>query len=142
MSNDILSQDEVDALLKGVTGEEDTQEVADDEESVRRYDIGRQERIVVKLHRGNKASVDHYLQVALDLKLSDQKINEKIKQYLPVIQHEVMLILSSKEFDWLDDVDHKKKLAIEIRDKINKIIRAEAPADGVKAVYFSSFILQ
>ncbi|MES2206998.1 MAG: flagellar motor switch protein FliM [Pseudomonadota bacterium] len=46
MSNDILSQDEVDALLKGVTGEEDVQENSDDDDSVKRYDIGRQERIV------------------------------------------------------------------------------------------------
>jgi flagellar motor switch protein FliM len=46
MSNDILSQDEVDALLKGVTGEEDVKSSDLDEESVKRYDIGRQERIV------------------------------------------------------------------------------------------------
>lgn len=46
MADDILSQEEVDALLRGVTGEaEETQaEVA--EGGVRAYDIGRQERIV------------------------------------------------------------------------------------------------
>jgi flagellar motor switch protein FliM len=47
MSDQVLSQDEVDALLRGVTGEvsEDTVEVFD-ESDVRPYDIGRQERIV------------------------------------------------------------------------------------------------
>jgi flagellar motor switch protein FliM len=46
MAQDFLSQEEVDALLKGVTGE--TDEPAKEEESggVRSYDIGRQERIV------------------------------------------------------------------------------------------------
>jgi flagellar protein FliL len=100
------------------------------------------ERITVKLFRG-KAPVDHYLQVSMDLKLSNHNVSEKVKQYLPIIQHETMLILSSKEFDWLDDMGHKKKLALEIRDKINKILKAPSPKeDGVKAVYFNSFIVQ
>ncbi len=47
MATDFLSQDEVDALLKGVTGETDEQETSDDEGSgVRSYNLGTQERIV------------------------------------------------------------------------------------------------
>ncbi|UXY17119.1 flagellar motor switch protein FliM [Chitiniphilus purpureus] len=46
MADDILSQEEVDALLRGVTGEEDQGEEELDSSSVRAYDIGRQERIV------------------------------------------------------------------------------------------------
>jgi flagellar motor switch protein FliM len=47
MAEDILSQDEVDALLRGVSG--DTEEPSAEEDApggVRAYDIGRQERIV------------------------------------------------------------------------------------------------
>ncbi|MDR3426251.1 MULTISPECIES: flagellar motor switch protein FliM [Silvimonas] len=46
MADDILSQEEVDALLRGVTGEEDVVEENLDAGAVRAYDIGRQERIV------------------------------------------------------------------------------------------------
>lgn len=46
MSNDILSQDEVDALLKGVTGEADAPESAADGDPVRDYNLAKQERIV------------------------------------------------------------------------------------------------
>jgi flagellar motor switch protein FliM len=46
MSQDILSQDEVDALLKGVTGEPDEVKVAVDTKGVRKYDLATQERIV------------------------------------------------------------------------------------------------
>ena len=46
MPDDILSQEEVDALLRGVTGEEETEESGSDGAGVRAYDIGRQERIV------------------------------------------------------------------------------------------------
>lgn len=46
MADDILSQEEVDALLRGVTGEEDSSDEEFDASAVRAYDIGRQERIV------------------------------------------------------------------------------------------------
>ncbi len=47
MSSEFLSQDEVDALLRGVTGEsEETEEAEKDGDSVRSYNLGTQERIV------------------------------------------------------------------------------------------------
>ena len=47
MATDFLSQDEVDALLKGVTGETEQAEASEDEEGgARSYNLGTQERIV------------------------------------------------------------------------------------------------
>jgi flagellar motor switch protein FliM len=46
MSQDFLSQEEVDALLKGVTGETDEAPQEEQTSGVRNYDLGRQERIV------------------------------------------------------------------------------------------------
>jgi flagellar motor switch protein FliM len=46
MAENFLSQDEVDALLKGVTGEQDDVEVAEDTSGVRPYNLATQERIV------------------------------------------------------------------------------------------------
>ena len=47
MAQDFLSQDEVDALLKGVTGESDEPEASDgDDSGIRSYNLGTQERIV------------------------------------------------------------------------------------------------
>jgi len=46
MADDILSQDEVDALLKGVTGEPDEEVGSEDIAGVRPYNIAKQERIV------------------------------------------------------------------------------------------------
>lgn len=46
MADDILSQEEVDALLRGVTGEAEETVAQDGEGGIRAYDIGRQERIV------------------------------------------------------------------------------------------------
>lgn len=46
MSQDFLSQEEVDALLKGVSGEVDEAPAEEDAGGVKSYDLGRQERIV------------------------------------------------------------------------------------------------
>ena len=46
MADDILSQEEVDALLRGVTGESEETVADEGAGNVRAYDIGRQERIV------------------------------------------------------------------------------------------------
>lgn len=46
MADDILSQEEVDALLRGVTGESEESGAEEAGAGVRVYDIGRQERIV------------------------------------------------------------------------------------------------
>ncbi|MDO8933795.1 MAG: flagellar motor switch protein FliM [Rhodocyclaceae bacterium] len=46
MSQDFLSQEEVDALLKGVSGEADEEPVQEEAGGVKSYDLGRQERIV------------------------------------------------------------------------------------------------
>jgi len=46
MSQDFLSQEEVDALLKGVTGEADEAPQEEETGGVKSYDLGRQERIV------------------------------------------------------------------------------------------------
>lgn len=46
MADDILSQEEVDALLRGVTGEADEPKEEKEVGGIRPYDIGRQERIV------------------------------------------------------------------------------------------------
>ncbi|HZV54731.1 MAG TPA: flagellar motor switch protein FliM [Rhodocyclaceae bacterium] len=46
MSQDFLSQEEVDALLKGVNGDTEETVVEDNAGSVKPYDLGRQERIV------------------------------------------------------------------------------------------------
>ena len=46
MSQDFLSQEEVDALLKGVTGETEEAVAEDTTGGVKPYDLGRQERIV------------------------------------------------------------------------------------------------
>lgn len=46
MAEDFLSQDEVDALLRGATGESDEVQKEEDKSGVRSYDIATQERIV------------------------------------------------------------------------------------------------
>ena len=49
MGKEFLSQEEVDALLKGVTGESDAAPEPEPDGSARPYNLGKQERIVREL---------------------------------------------------------------------------------------------
>ena len=46
MADNFLSQEEVDALLKGVTGDQDDLDATEDTSGVRTYNLATQERIV------------------------------------------------------------------------------------------------
>ena len=73
MATDFLSQDEVDALLKGVTGETDEPETQDDGgDGARAYNLGTQERIV----RGRMPTLE--------------LINERFARYLRIGQFNYM----------------------------------------------------
>jgi len=54
MSDKFLSQDEIDALLKGVEGDQGDESQATDDSSVRSYNLATQERIV----RGRMATLE------------------------------------------------------------------------------------
>ena len=57
MPGEFLSQDEVDALLRGVNGEEETKDASETAEGVRPYNLATQERIV----RGRRQTISESL---------------------------------------------------------------------------------
>ena len=84
MNQQILSQDEVDALLQGITGESQTTSADDapaaDKSGVREYDIANQERIV----RGRMPTMD--------------AINERFARNL---RHTLFELLRAVVFSWI-----------------------------------------
>ncbi|MDE1942430.1 MAG: flagellar basal body-associated protein FliL [Betaproteobacteria bacterium] len=65
---------------------------------------------------------DQVLQVGLSLKLYNQDLNDKIKNAMPEIRSNLLLLLSSKHASELITVAGKKKLAREIIVSVNSIL--------------------
>ncbi|MBI1394800.1 MAG: flagellar basal body-associated protein FliL [Betaproteobacteria bacterium] len=98
-------------------------------------------------------AADRYLQVGIDVKVSSPEIAEKIKQHLPEIRNEILLILSSKKVDELTTLEGKNRLRVEIRDAVNKPIgyyrrppegqeMRYRPRKGALDVLLTSFVIQ
>ncbi|MBZ0091121.1 MAG: flagellar basal body-associated protein FliL [Burkholderiales bacterium] len=84
----------------------------------------------------------HYLQVGIDLKISDPKVGEAIKLHMPEIRNGILLLLSSKGIDDVISVEGKKKLSGEILEHVNKPLGMKDPRLKVLGVYFTSFVVQ
>ena len=86
---------------------------------------------------------DHYLQIEIQLKVAEETVNEALKLRNPEIRNALLLLMSSKTQADLVTIEGKQKLATEIAEHINKIIRATDPKkNGVLGVYFTSFVIQ
>lgn len=94
---------------------------------------------------------DQYLQVVLSLEVEDVTAEPDIKFKMPKIRNNLTLLLSSKKASELLPKEGKEKLAEALKDEINSVIEppvknkkgvAETPEGPVKAVLFTSFIIQ
>lgn len=85
---------------------------------------------------------DHYLQVGIDLKVTDSTVVDLIKLHMPEIRNGVLLLLSSKSNGQIASLEGKQKLSEEIQAHINKPLNAKATGKGVTGVYFTSFVIQ
>lgn len=85
---------------------------------------------------------DHYLQVGIDLKVTDPTVVDLVKLHMPEIRNSVLLLLSSKNTEQIASLEGKQKLSAEIQEQINKPLNAKATGKGVTGVYFTSFVIQ
>lgn len=96
---------------------------------------------------------DAYVQAVPELRLTEAKVADQIKAYMPKIRHQVLLILASKNAAELSNPAGMQALANQIREAINATLEDRRPdpakeqpdnyKDGpVIAVFFSSLIVQ
>lgn len=94
---------------------------------------------------------DHYLQAVIVLRVSDPKLGESLKGFMPEIRHRINLLLSSKLPSELSTTEGREYLAASIVDEANTALgfpvqtdaRGRATSNGpIQAVLFNSFIIQ
>ena len=94
---------------------------------------------------------DQYLAVTLFLRVEDAAAGEKIKQFMPMIRHEILMIIKAKRPSELETPEGMQIFFDDIRDKINSVLeptpaprgRKQAAAEGpVTKVFATQFIVQ
>ena len=82
-----------------------------------------------------------FIQVEMTLKLAKPEVAEKVKFYMPVIRHKMILLLTSKDAAELGPMEGKQKLLQQSKDAVNQALEL-SEREGVTDVLFSSFIIQ
>ena len=83
-----------------------------------------------------------YLQIKLALMAHEQKILDSANMNLPMIQDSLRNLFSEQTMESVGSVEGRRALQQSTLDTINAILKAETGIGGLKAVYFTSFILQ
>jgi flagellar FliL protein len=87
-------------------------------------------------------SRDQYLQLGLVLEVADGPASDAVKQQMPVIRGQILLLLAGKSAEELAKPDGKDRLAEEVLQKVRQPLPSSAPLQGVEAVHYSAFIVQ
>ena len=88
-----------------------------------------------------QGSTRQYLQVEMTLRLAKPELIDKIKLYMPVIRHTMILLLTSKEANQLTPLDGKMKLVQESKNALNRALGL-TEKDGITDVLFTALIIQ
>ena len=98
------------------------------------------------------AQDSRFLQVGIQLKLTDPKEGETVKAYMPKIRHEFLLVMCSHTASSLAEAGARDALVEELKDAANSILGKPGGVDKkgnktaakgpVADVLFSSFLVQ
>ena len=96
-------------------------------------------RFVVNFVGKSKA---RFLQVQIDGVTRDSMIKEDVTLHLPKIRNNVLMLLSSKTYNDLNNPEGKEQLRQEVLTEIQAIIKEETGHEGVEDIFFTSFVMQ
>lgn len=83
-----------------------------------------------------------YLQIKVALMAHDQMILDSADMNLPMIQDSLRSLFSEQSMESIGTVEGRRTLQNSTLDAINTILKSETGKGDLKAVYFTSFILQ
>ncbi|MGD8484019.1 MAG: flagellar basal body-associated FliL family protein [Thioalkalispiraceae bacterium] len=104
-------------------------------------------------------SVVNYMQVEMQIMAREQRALDAVKQHMPVIRNNILLLLSTQKYQEVNTPAGKEKLRAEILNSIQQVLNQEARSHSteteatdeaeqqaeppkIEAVYFTSLIMQ
>ena len=83
-----------------------------------------------------------FLQVTVDVMTRNPLVEGRLKQHMPVVRNNLVLLFSSKTSSELSTMEGKQALQQETLASIQKVLTDETGDKGIEAVYFTSFVMQ
>ena len=79
-----------------------------------------------------------YLKTSIKLELNTKSVEEEIIQKMPLIQDDIIALLSNKSYEDIADISGKLRLRTQIMKRLNNIISG----GEIQKVYFTDFVIQ
>lgn len=86
--------------------------------------------------------VDHFLMLAVDVRVPDEKLGAKIKAVMPDILNGMLMLVSSKNVEGLSSLEGKKKFSAEIVNIVNEPLHLREGEKGAIDALFTEFVIQ
>lgn len=84
-----------------------------------------------------------YMQVKMKVMARSQAVIDAVQSHLPAIQHELLMLLYSQNYDGLLTSEGTQALQQACLETINRILQSETSLENeLEAVYFTSFLMQ
>ena len=80
----------------------------------------------------------HYVKASLSLELDKDATLDEVNKRMPQIRDAILLLISNKTFEELQDIQGKNQVKAELKSKLNSILKT----GQVNNVYLTDFVVQ
>ena len=89
----------------------------------------------------NLAEPKKYLLVNVQLLVEGAEAVERVKKHLPMLRHEMIMMLSGMHIADLQTVEQREALRVKTKDLITSALAKAENSDGFRDVFFSEFLV-
>lgn len=93
------------------------------------------EEFIVNIISGDAA---HYVKASLTVELTNGEVQIEVEQRMPQMRDAILLLISNKTYEELQDLQGKRQLKAELTGKINSFLQT----GKVVSIYFTNFVVQ
>ncbi len=82
--------------------------------------------------------VQRFVKVSITVEVVNEEVQNQVNQYMPAIKDAIIDLISSKYYRDIRTPEGRERLKIELLKRLNALL----PEGGIKAIYFTSFVVQ
>jgi len=82
--------------------------------------------------------VAHYVKTSITVELTNKEVKTEVEQRMPQIRDAILLLISNKTYEELQDLQGKKQLKAELMSRINTFLQT----GKLTSIYFTNFVVQ
>lgn len=83
-----------------------------------------------------------YLQITISVMTKNPKVIEEMKRHMPLIRNNLVMLFSGQTREGIISREGKEKIRKDAEAEVQKILKEQTGNPGVKALYFTSFVMQ